>query len=73
MAKKSKKEAIEIIEENNKDNGNDQNRKIALTLFLFLLPALVIAYTQEFITKLLLFCYLGVLLINFIRDKTSSD
>ena len=73
MAKKNKPE-IEIIEEDNKkDKDNGSARKTVLTLFLFVLPMLVIAYTNEFITKALLFCYLAVLLSNFIRDKSSTD
>ena len=71
MAKK--KDTIEIIEEEDKSKVNANEKKTVLTLFLFLLPVLVMAYTQEFFTKLLLFFYLGVLLVNFIRDKTSTD
>lgn len=71
MAKK--KDTIEIIEEESKGKDNTTDKKIVLTLFLFLLPVVIMAYTQEFFTKFLLFCYLGVLLVNFIRDKTSTD
>ena len=72
MAKK--KDAIEIIEESEEIKKVDTTeKKTVLTLFLFLLPVLVMAYTQEFFTKLLLFFYLGVLLVNFIRDKSTSD
>jgi len=48
-------------------------RKYILTLFLFLLPILVIAFTQELMTKIFLLCYEGVLLANFIRDKLNVD
>jgi len=48
-------------------------RQYVLTLFLFLLPLLVIAFTQELITKWTLFFYEAVLLANFIRDKMELD
>lgn len=72
MVKKAKQE-IEIIEEVNNGKDNNASKKVVLTLFLFLVPALVMAYTQEFFTKFLLFFYLGVLLTNFIRDKSTSE
>ena len=74
MAKKIKQD-LEIIEEEGEENKKDntKDKKTVLTLFLFLLPVLIMAYTQEFVTKFLLFCYLGILLVNFIRDKASSD
>jgi len=52
---------------------NPKVRKIILTLFLFLLPLLVIAFTEELMTKILLFFYEGVLLQNFIRDKINES
>jgi len=48
-------------------------RQYVLTLFLFLLPLLVIAFTQELITKWVLFFYEAVLLANFIRDKMEIE
>jgi len=48
-------------------------RQYVLTLFLFLLPLLVIAFTQELITKWVLFFYEAVLLANFIRDKLGVE
>ena len=81
MAKK--KSEIEIIEEEGEENTqadekvkNEVNptiKKTILTLFLFLLPLVVMAFTQEMITKILLFCYLAVLLGNFISDKFSVE
>jgi hypothetical protein len=71
MAKK--KQDIEIIDEKEtKTPVNNKMRKSMVTLFLFLTPLLVLAYTQEFITKCLLFFYLAVLLKNFIDDKSSD-
>jgi hypothetical protein len=71
MAKK--KQDIEIIDEKEtKTPVNNKMRKLMVTLFLFLTPLLVLAYTQEFITKCLLFFYLAVLLKNFIDDKSSD-
>jgi len=46
------------------------SRKVILTLFIFLLPILIIAFTEELITKILLFFYEAVLLRNFVIDKT---
>ena len=69
-----KKQTIELIEEEKKESrSNGKLKKSILTLFLFLLPLLVIAYTNEFITKILLFFYLAVLLNNFIRDSVGSE
>ena len=73
MAKKKKQE-IEIIEEDqNKENGKFKDKKPILTLFLFLLPILILAYTPDIITKWLLFFYLAVLLKNFIDDRSASN
>jgi hypothetical protein len=75
MAKKNKQN-IEIIEEeseNTKKQPNGTLRKTTMTLFLFLVPLLILAYTQDFITKCLLFFYLAVLLKNFISDKMQSE
>jgi len=63
------------IKENKKiDGGLDINasRKVILTLFILLLPILIMAFTEELITKILLFFYEAVLLRNFIIDKTKS-
>jgi hypothetical protein len=71
MAKK--KPEIEIIEENeNKEKTESREKKPVLTLFLFLTPILLMAYTPDVITKWLLFCYLAILLKNFIDDQSSS-
>ena len=56
-----------------KDNINPKTKKMILTLFLFLLPLLILAFTKEFVTKVLLFFYLAVLLKNFISDKTKPE
>ena len=75
MAKKIKQE-IEILEEkeDSKEKKVDPKaKKTILTLFLFLLPILIMAYTPDYITKWLLFFYLAVLLKNFIDSKNETD
>ena len=59
------------INKKNEDNSIDmaKAKKEMLTLFLFLLPILLIAFTEELITKVLLFFFEAVLLRNFIADK----
>ena len=59
--------------DNKKAKQDPVVRQYELTLFLFLLPLLVIAFTQELITKWVLFFYEAVLLANFIRDKLEID
>lgn len=59
--------------EGNKQVKNAANRKIALNLFLFVMPLLVLVYSQDILTKVLLGFYEIVLLYNFIRDKVSPD
>jgi len=52
------------------DGTNDQaKRKPVLTIFLFLMPILLLAYTSDFITKIALFFYEAVLLENYIMDR----
>jgi hypothetical protein len=71
MAKK--KQQIEVIEEEKSNKVADpKTKKTILTLFLFLLPLLVIGLTNELLTKWLLFFYIGVLLKNFIDDFNAS-
>ena len=70
MAKK--KHEIEIIEEDTK-KVDPKAKKTILTLFLFLLPMVIIAFTNELFTKWLLFFYLAVLLKNFIDDKSGAS
>jgi len=65
--------AKEKITNKKKVKSDPVLRQYMLTLFLFLLPILVIAFTQELMTKILLLCYEGVLLSNFIRDKLNID
>jgi hypothetical protein len=72
MAKKSKQD-IEIIEEENKKQMDPKAKKTILTLFLFLLPLLVIAFTNELFTKWMLFFYLAVLLKNFIDSRNEEN
>lgn len=65
-----------MVKEKRKDNKAKADpivKQYMLTLFIFLLPLLIIAFTEEFITKILLFCYEGILLSNFIRDKLNAD
>jgi len=65
--------AKDKIKDNKKVKADPVTRQYMLTLFLLLVPILIIAFTQELITKVLLFFYEGVLLANFIRDKLDAD
>jgi len=61
-----------IVKKEEVKTSNPKVKKTMLTLFLFLLPLLVIAFTQEFVTKVLLFFYEAILLKNFIEDTTKT-
>ena len=61
------------VKNNKKVETDPVKRQYMLTLFLLLVPVLIIAFTNELITKILLFFYEGVLLANFIRDKLEAD
>jgi hypothetical protein len=72
MAKSKKNDGIELItEDQTSDNAEVQKpkQKAVLTLFLFLLPILLMAYSNDFITKIALFFYEAVLLQNYIMDR----
>lgn len=60
-------EKLETSDEKKKSSRPMQ--KEVLTLFLFLLPILLMAYTQEMFTKIALFFYEAVLLQNYIVDQ----
>lgn len=71
MAKSKKNEGVELIsEDQTSDIAKDKpKQKAVLTLFLFLLPILLMAYTNDFIVKIALFFYEAVLLQNYIMDR----
>ena len=72
MARKKKKESIELVEEETDDLAEKDKvyrQKEVLTLFLFLMPLLLIAYSSEFVVKIGLFFYEAVLLRNYIMDQ----
>ena len=53
--------------------ANPKSKKTILTLFLFLLPSLMMAYTSDPIMKIGLFFYLAVILKNFIEDHYNKE
>jgi len=66
-----KKQTNKNIDLQRKDMNT--SKKVVLTLFLLLLPVLIISFTQELMTKGLLFFYEAVLLRNFIIDKMKPE
>jgi hypothetical protein len=74
MAKRNKNRDIGIVlkREETSDKKSSFSKPIqkdVLTLFLFLVPILLMAYTQEIFTKIGLFFYEAVLLQNYITDQ----
>jgi uncharacterized ion transporter superfamily protein YfcC len=79
MAKSKKNGEVELILEDpeelqtsdkeNAEVNKKPKQKSVLTLFLFLFPILLLAYSKDFIIKLGLFIYVAVLLQNYISDQ----
>ena len=72
MVKKDTGKSLEIIDEEVDETvktNTKETQKEVLTLFLFLFPLLLMAYTNDFIVKAGLFIYEAVLLRNYIMDQ----
>jgi len=73
MARKEKKSKKAIEADKKAALKPKKVDRTILTTFLFIMPLLIIAYTTDFFTKVLLFFYEAVLLYNFIRDKSPEQ
>jgi len=71
MAKKNKEKSVKIISKTSDLVKADESprQKEVLTLFLFLMPLLLMAYSSDMIIKIGLFIYEAILLRNYIMDQ----